>query len=317
MSRHSKPRKVDLVFRRLQLVSAGLYSIGHGANDAQKTMGIIVALLVSAGQAEWATGKYTLFGHSHEIALWIVFSCNITIALGTLFGGWRIIKTMGDKITRLQPIGGFCAETAGAATLIGTALWGIPVSTTHAITGAILGVGSARNIHSVRWIWGQRIVVSWILTLPCSADRRCPVLLACLPHRQTVHVSLGPQPERDGAHGQATRRGSARRDFRQARRPRRVRPPRCLAQNARYDLELLRHRDAAASGACPGASRLDHGLSQESCMYSSLRRRLIANIPSVNRRQFLQLGTVGAGVLLGTPQPVGPAGQSTVARPRK
>jgi len=179
--KHARPRKVDHAFRRLQLVSAGLYSIGHGANDAQKTMGIIVALLVSAGQAEWAAGNYRLFGHQHEIALWIVFSCNITIALGTLFGGWRIIKTMGDKITRLQPIGGFCAETAGATTLIGTALWGIPVSTTHAITGAILGVGSARNIHSVRWIWGQRIVVSWILTLPCSAVvRALAYWLVCL-----------------------------------------------------------------------------------------------------------------------------------------
>ncbi|MBP7934451.1 MAG: inorganic phosphate transporter [Phycisphaerae bacterium] len=167
--RHAKPRKVDHLFRRLQLVSAGLYSLGHGANDAQKTMGIIVALLVTAGQEAWATGKYQLFGIHHEIAWWIVFSCNITIALGTLFGGWRIIKTMGDKITRLQPIGGFCAETSGASTLIGTALWGIPVSTTHAITGAILGVGSARNIRSVRWIWGQRIVTAWILTLPCSA----------------------------------------------------------------------------------------------------------------------------------------------------
>ncbi|MBP7937874.1 MAG: inorganic phosphate transporter [Phycisphaerae bacterium] len=167
--RYAKPRKVDRLFRRLQLLSAGLYSLGHGANDAQKTMGIIVALLVTAGKRSWTEGGYELFGRHHDIAWWIVLSCCAAIALGTLFGGWRIINTMGNKITRLQPIGGFCAETAGATTLIGTALWGIPVSTTHAITGAILGVGSARSVHAVRWVWGQRIVTAWILTLPCSA----------------------------------------------------------------------------------------------------------------------------------------------------
>ncbi len=169
LCRNARPRFVDSLFRRLQLVSAGLYSLGHGTNDAQKTMGIIVALLVSAGKEEWTTGGVALFGRHHSIAWWIILSCHAAIALGTFFGGWRIVKTMGDRITRLQPFGGFCAETAGATTLLGTALWGIPVSTTHVITGAILGVGSARSVKSVRWIWGQRIVTAWILTLPCAA----------------------------------------------------------------------------------------------------------------------------------------------------
>ncbi len=166
---HGKPSRVDRLFRRLQLVSAGLYSLGHGANDAQKTMGIIVALLVAAGHAGWAEGGLHVFGRKHEIALWIILSCHAAIALGTLSGGWRIVKTMGSRITHLQPFGGFCAETAGASTLIGTALMGIPISTTHAITGAIMGVGSARNFRSVRWIWAERIVGAWVLTLPLSA----------------------------------------------------------------------------------------------------------------------------------------------------
>jgi PiT family inorganic phosphate transporter len=184
----SKPRRVDGLFRRLQLVSAGFYSLGHGTNDAQKTMGIIVALLVSAGREDLAIDKYVLFGRQHEIAWWIILSCGAAIAMGTFFGGWRIIKTMGDRITRLQPIGGFCAEAAGATTLIGTALYGIPVSTTHAITGAILGVGSARNVRSVRWIWGQRIVMAWILTLPCAAFIAA---LAYLIIRHTIQPLLG------------------------------------------------------------------------------------------------------------------------------
>jgi inorganic phosphate transporter, PiT family len=163
------PNKVDRLFRKLQLVSAGLYSLGHGSNDAQKTMGIIVALLTTAGAGEWTVGKFTMFGRHHEIALWIILMCYAAIALGTFFGGWRIVKTMGTSITKLQPAGGFSAETAGAMTLIGTAMYGIPVSTTHAITGAILGVGSVRGLRAVRWIWGQRIVVAWILTMPCSA----------------------------------------------------------------------------------------------------------------------------------------------------
>jgi inorganic phosphate transporter, PiT family len=169
MFRSARPNRVDRLFRRLQLVSAGLYSLGHGANDAQKTMGVIFALLVSAGRTSWAEGRYELFGRQHEIAWWIVVSCSAAIALGTLSGGWRIVKTMGNRITRLQPFGGFCAETAGATTLIGTAVLGIPISTTHAITGAILGVGTAKNFRAVRWIWGERIVGAWVLTLPCSA----------------------------------------------------------------------------------------------------------------------------------------------------
>lgn len=165
----ARPRRVDSLFRRLQLVSAGLYSLGHGTNDAQKTMGIIVALLVAAQKPEWTEGGFQMLGRRHEIAWWIILSCHAAIALGTVFGGWRIVRTMGNRITRLQPVGGFCAETAGATTLIGTAIWGIPVSTTHAITGAILGVGTARNARSVHWIWGERIVMAWVLTLPCSA----------------------------------------------------------------------------------------------------------------------------------------------------
>lgn len=167
--RNANPRRIDVWFRKLQLVSAGCYSLGHGFNDAQKTMGIIVALLISAGYADATEGGFHLFGRSHEIALWIILSCHAAIALGTLFGGWRIVKTMGHNITKLTPLGGFCAETSGAATVIGTAMAGIPISTTHAITGAILGVGSARNIRSVRWIWGQRIIVAWIVTIPFSA----------------------------------------------------------------------------------------------------------------------------------------------------
>lgn len=167
--RSARPRKVDNLFRKLQLVSAGLYSLGHGANDAQKTMGIIVALLIAAKKTSWTEGGFHVFGRQHEIAMWIILSCHAAIALGTLSGGWRIVKTMGSRITRLQPFGGFCAESAGAVTLIGTAHFGIPISTTHAITGAILGVGSAKNMRGVRWIWGQKIVMAWILTLPFSA----------------------------------------------------------------------------------------------------------------------------------------------------
>jgi len=186
--RNAPPRRIDALFRRLQLVSAGLYSLGHGTNDAQKTMGIIVALLVSAGKEDLALDRYVFLGRQHEIAWRIILSCGAAIAIGTFFGGWRIIKTMGDRITRLQPIGGFCAETAGATTLIATALGGIPVSTTHAITGAILGVGSARNVRSVRWVWGQRIVMAWILTLPCSAFIAAVLYLVI---RHTIQPLLG------------------------------------------------------------------------------------------------------------------------------
>ncbi len=162
--RRSTPGWVDKMFRRLQLVSAGIFSLGHGTNDAQKTMGIIVALMV-VKYPQWAYKS----GGNGEAAWWIILSCHTAMGLGTVFGGWRIVKTMGTSITRLQPVGGFCAETAGAATIIGATLLKIPISTTHAITGAILGVGTTRGVRSVRWIWGQRIVMAWVLTIPCAA----------------------------------------------------------------------------------------------------------------------------------------------------
>jgi len=155
----STPDRVDRFFRKGQLVSAAFYSLGHGTNDAQKTMGIIYILLISTGRLD---------AHA-SVPVWVILSCHAAIGLGTLFGGWRIVKTMGSGITRLQPVGGFCAETAAAATIIGATRFGIPISTTHAITGAILGVGMTRGVRSVRWIWGQRIVLAWILTLPCAA----------------------------------------------------------------------------------------------------------------------------------------------------
>jgi PiT family inorganic phosphate transporter len=167
--RRSTPHKVDTLFRRLQLLSSAVFSLGHGGNDAQKTMGIIALLLVAGGRRQWAFSHHQILWHPHEISLWIILSCNAAIALGTMFGGWRIVKTMGSGITRLQPVGGFCAEVSAAATIIGSTFGGIPISTTHAITGAILGVGTTRGVRSVRWIWGQRIVTAWILTLPCSA----------------------------------------------------------------------------------------------------------------------------------------------------
>ena len=167
--RRSTPHKVDSLFRRLQLFSAGAYSLGHGGNDAQKTMGIIVALLVAAGRGHVAMSHHQILWHKHEIALWVILVCQAAIALGTMFGGWRIVKTMGSGITRLQPVGGFCAETAAATTIAIATFGGIPISTTHAITGSILGVGTTKGVRSVRWIWGQRIVIAWILTIPCSA----------------------------------------------------------------------------------------------------------------------------------------------------
>jgi PiT family inorganic phosphate transporter len=167
--RSSTPHRVDRFFRRAQLFSAGIYSLGHGGNDAQKTMGIIVLLLGAAGHPEWAVAKHKMLWHEHTVALWVILSCHAAIALGTMFGGWRIVKTMGSGITRLQPVGGFCAETSAATTIIGATFGGIPISTTHAITGSILGVGTTKGVRSVRWIWGQRIVLAWILTLPCAA----------------------------------------------------------------------------------------------------------------------------------------------------
>jgi len=157
--RRQTPSRVDRWFRRLQLVSASLYSLGHGGNDAQKTMGIIAMLLFSAGM----TGK------EFNVPFWVVLSCQAAMGLGTLFGGWRIVKTMGMRITKLQPVGGFCAETGGAITLFVATGLGIPVSTTHTITGAIVGVGSVRNAAAVRWGVAGNIVLAWVLTIPCSA----------------------------------------------------------------------------------------------------------------------------------------------------
>jgi len=168
--RRSTPHKVDLLFRRLQLISSGIFSLGHGGNDAQKTVGIIVLLLTAAGHAKWSTvGQVHLPWIKHEYGLPIILACNFALAMGTMSGGWRIVKTMGSGITRLAPVGGFCAETAAATTIIGATFGHIPISTTHSITGAILGVGTVRGVRSVRWIWGQRIVTAWILTLPCAA----------------------------------------------------------------------------------------------------------------------------------------------------
>jgi PiT family inorganic phosphate transporter len=174
--RRSTPNRVDSLFRRLQFLSAATVSLGHGGNDAQKTMGIIVMLLTTAGYKGWTTpdphswlNSLNLFGHTHTVAWWIILTCHFAIGLGTFYGGWRIVKTMGHSITRLQPVGGFCAEASAATTIILATMRGIPISTTHAITGAILGVGTTRGVRSVRWIWGQRILTAWILTLPCAA----------------------------------------------------------------------------------------------------------------------------------------------------
>jgi PiT family inorganic phosphate transporter len=158
--RHKRPQKVDTLFRRLQLVSAGLYSLGHGGNDAQKTIGIIWMLLIATG--------YASAGDKLPPA-WVIWSCYIAIATGTMFGGWRIVKTMGQKITRLKPVGGFCAETGGAVTLFLATGLGIPVSTTHTITGAIVGVGSTRRASAVRWGVAGNIVWAWVFTIPASA----------------------------------------------------------------------------------------------------------------------------------------------------
>ena len=149
----------DRLFRRLQLVSAAAYSLGHGANDAQKTMGIIMALLISQG----------LLGAHDHVPFWVVISCQTAMGLGTLMGGWRIVHTMGSKITRLTPHQGFCAETGGAFMLFGATAFGIPVSTTHTITGAIMGVGAARRASAVRWGVAGNIIIAWFLTIPAAA----------------------------------------------------------------------------------------------------------------------------------------------------
>jgi len=156
--RRSAPDKVDRWFRRGQLFSAALYSLGHGTNDAQKTMGIIYILLISGG-----------FLSSHApVPVWVILACHAAMGIGTLFGGWRIVKTMGQRMCKLRPVDGFCAETGGAIMLIGTALGGIPVSTTHTITGAIMGVGSTQKASAVKWGVATQIVWAWILTIPVS-----------------------------------------------------------------------------------------------------------------------------------------------------
>jgi inorganic phosphate transporter, PiT family len=155
----STPSRVDRWFRRLQLVSASLYSLGHGGNDAQKTIGIIWMLLIAAGY----------LGTTDPVPIWVIAACYITIALGTAFGGWRIVKTMGQRITKLKPVGGCCAETGGAIMLFVATGFGIPVSTTHTITGAIVGVGAAQSASAVRWGVAGNILWAWILTIPCSA----------------------------------------------------------------------------------------------------------------------------------------------------
>ena len=156
--RNQRPRKVDRWFRRLQLLSAAGYSLGHGTNDAQKGMGIITAALVAGGMMR-----------QYDVPFWVIICCHLAMGGGTMAGGWRIIKTMGQRITKLTPFGGFSAETAGALTLLGTAHFGIPVSTTHTITGAIVGVGASRRLTAVRWGVTQHIVWAWVLTIPGAA----------------------------------------------------------------------------------------------------------------------------------------------------
>jgi len=155
----ASPRAVDGSFRWLQFLSAALYSLGHGGNDAQKTMGIIAALLFSQGT----------LGSEFHIPFWVVIACQAAMGLGTLFGGWRIVHTLGARITRLTPMQGFCAETGGAITLFGATYFGIPVSTTHTITGGVVGVGAARKVSAVRWNIAGNIIVAWVITLPASA----------------------------------------------------------------------------------------------------------------------------------------------------
>jgi PiT family inorganic phosphate transporter len=173
LTRHSERYKTEKRFRHLQLLSAGLYSLGHGTNDAQKTMGIIVALLATAGHEQWGKASKSGFqglAGKHEIAWWIILSCHAAMALGTMCGGWRIVKTIGSRITpHLRPVGGFSAEMAAAITIGLATIAKVPISTTHAIGGAVSGVGATRGWHAVRWIWGEKIVVAWVLTFPGAA----------------------------------------------------------------------------------------------------------------------------------------------------
>ncbi|MFA5143568.1 MAG: inorganic phosphate transporter [Candidatus Omnitrophota bacterium] len=172
--RSSAPAQVDHIFRKGQLLSAAFYSLGHGGNDAQKTMGIIASLLFSAG----------LLGDKFYIPFWIIIACYMAIAAGTMFGGWRVVKTMGQKVAKLKPVDGFCAELGAAATLFISSGFGIPVSTTHTITGAIMGIGSLRRLSAVKWGVAGRIVWAWILTIPCSAFISA---LSYLALRQILH----------------------------------------------------------------------------------------------------------------------------------
>jgi inorganic phosphate transporter, PiT family len=171
--RRRNPHRVNRTFRVLQLFSAAAFSVGHGSNDAQKTMGIILLLLISTGHAD-ATAS---------VPLWVVFSCHLAIALGTLFGGWRIVRTMGTKLTRLQPMGGVCAESAAAGVLFFVSAKGIPVSTTHTITGGIVGVGSTNRLSAVRWGVARRVVWAWVLTIPGAA------IVAALTYRVVAVLS--------------------------------------------------------------------------------------------------------------------------------
>jgi inorganic phosphate transporter, PiT family len=157
--KNQTPGRVDKVFRRGQLLSAAAYSLGHGTNDAQKTMGIIAVLLFTTGH----------LGREFYVPFWVILAAHAAMGLGTMAGGWRIVKTMGMRITKLRPVGGFCAETAGALTLIGTAIGGIPVSTTHTINGSIMGVGATQRFSAVRWGVAGRIITAWIFTIPASA----------------------------------------------------------------------------------------------------------------------------------------------------
>jgi inorganic phosphate transporter, PiT family len=172
MFQRASPGRVNRIFKRGQLVSSAVFSLAHGGNDAQKTMGIIVGLLVSAGpllsqETGWMRNLY--LPNADEIPLWVILSAHASIAMGTLFGGWRIVHTMGSRITKLRPVGGFCAEGAGAIAIIMATTMGIPVSTTHTITGAIVGVGATHRFSAVRWGLAGRIVWAWVVTIPASA----------------------------------------------------------------------------------------------------------------------------------------------------
>lgn len=177
-----RPNDVDRLFRKGQLLSAALYSLGHGGNDAQKTMGIIMALLIAGGIMSPDTQLSLTDPHT----LWIILSCHLAMGLGTAFGGWRIVKTMGMKITKLKPVGGFCAETAGASTLFMATHLGIPVSTTHTITGAIIGVGATTKLSGIKWGVAERIIWAWLLTIPASAL----VAAGCFYLLKALHVGF-------------------------------------------------------------------------------------------------------------------------------